>query len=220
MIALGLPGLHQKDAGKRLKSPQNRFPGPHCGTVSEAVITRLYPARFSSPRFTHSFWLPGDPGAHGTQPPHRALWCGSVCTLPIPPSPHTAAHRRSHAGLGRCRPLTRCRYLHLLQLSVVVFIYHLLDRTERVQQVPIAFLTSPGGDFSWLGGDEPALLKAQCVLAYRVLAHMHRLPDGPVAGPALMRLAVLAAFEVTVHRQLAAAPYFILRLLYAPPPSG
>src|SRR5699024_5630245 len=60
-----------------------------------------------------------------------------------------------------------------------------------------------GDDLGGFGGDEATLLQTADVLAHRVLAHTHRLPNRFDAGPALMRLSVLAPFQETVHRQLA-----------------
>ncbi|CAN4041883.1 DUF3796 domain-containing protein, partial [Dysosmobacter welbionis] len=56
-----------------------------------------------------------------------------------------------------------------------------------------------------LGDDQAALFQGQYVLSHRVFTHAHRAADGPVAGPALVCPAILAAAQVTVYRQLPSA---------------
>lgn len=122
--------------------------------------------------------------------------------MPVPcPRCHlrTQRPRRSHAGLGRCCLLTHYCDFQPRQLTVIVRIYHLLGGTEGVVQIPIALLTGPGHNLCRFCEEE--LLFLQLVRMYLRTVFSLIPTDLPIVGPALMRLTVLAPFEVTIHCQ-------------------
>ena len=140
------------------------------------------------------------------KPPKRAKsvrshWEGQELTQ----TGHTAAHRRSRWSLqlleGLGDPLPLCSQFYPLQLSGVGFGDHILNWPEGEQKISAVPTTGFGGDLGRLGGDKLPLLQSADALAHRVLTHAHRLSNRFDAGPALMRLTVLAPFEVTIHCQ-------------------
>ena len=74
---------------------------------------------------------------------------------------------------------------------------------ECPEQSAVALQTVPGGDGRVLCTDELPLLQLTHILADSVGTHPHRIADSLVAGPALVRLPVLAAEQVRVDSQRA-----------------
>ena len=99
-------------------------------------------------------------------------------------------------------PLTFCCQFQFRQLFLIVPGNHILGWEQCELQGPVARHTRFG---RYLGGfhhDESSLLQLFYIPAHGVGAHTHRLPNGLVAGPALMSLLVFAPAQIAVHRQL------------------
>lgn len=75
----------------------------------------------------------------------------------------------------------------------------LLDRPDRVQEHTVLYSAVFSLDGGLLCVDESLLLQPVHVLPHRVGAHPRALADSLKAGPALIRLPVLAEQEVGVH---------------------
>ena len=86
-------------------------------------------------------------------------------------------------------------------LSAVVRVDHLVERTDGIHQMSVHGPPVSCTHDGIRRGDKPVFLQHCYIFAHGVLTHAYRFPDVPVAGPALMRLTVLAPFEVTIHCQ-------------------
>ena len=85
---------------------------------------------------------------------------------------------------------------------MVVGTDHLAERTNGVHQMSVHGAPVSCAHGGVRCGDEPPCLQHRHILAHGVLTHPHRLPDVPVAGPALVGLPVLQILQIAVDRQL------------------
>ena len=85
---------------------------------------------------------------------------------------------------------------------MVVGTDHLVERTDGVHQMSVHGAPVSCAHGGVRCGDEPPCLQHRHILAHGVLTHPHRLPDVPVAGPALVGLPVLQILQIAVDRQL------------------
>lgn len=90
--------------------------------------------------------------------------------------------------------------MHLLLVEVPERFLH---RADRVEQRAVSLLAAPGDDLGVLRDNQQLFPQTVHMLRHRVLREMHGSADGSVAWVALVCLAILAAHQVTVHRQLA-----------------
>ena len=83
-------------------------------------------------------------------------------------------------------------------ISVKLF-QHLLNGTNRVAQITVAFLTDFGNDAGLFCGDETARFQRLDMFAHRAAAHAGSFSDCLKARPALIGCSVFAEKEITVH---------------------
>ena len=102
------------------------------------------------------------------------------------------------------QPFPQSRLLRFLlsvrELPLIEDLQRFLNGTDGVEQTAVSDAAILCGNRGRLGADETFLLQTEYVLAHRVLAHLHRLADGAVAGMALVGVAVLAPKQVGVDR--------------------
>lgn len=139
----------------------------------------------------------------GSRWPNRAClglrWCPSLLGSQNRTQGHTGPSLGLPFFLGAFLLRQGC------QISLQLVIHRLLDRTDRIEQIPVAHHACLCFYFCRLCINEPLLFQLPYVFCNRVSAHTGMLADLSNTRPALVVFSVLTKYQVSVDRQFARA---------------